>query len=1320
MRRLITFFTIIAFASSIYAQGIIEEGATEVILPATRYTQEQWTVPTYNLRLGDRVSWGVDWPVLGTPPADGSGREWFEPEYTLTNGEAEWIERTSPFSSNRWYNGMEATQWADGDEPADFYFRRTFTTKVSKKATIILACGYDDSPCEYYINGTLVYSSVYGWEENKYITLTNEQKQLIYNDGRINTIAVHIHNNYGGSYADVGLYAVPYDEGDADADVRSSLVANEVQVSNIDLFIDNSYNYGAWIELYNKSDKRVGLGGLYISDDPSNPQKFCMPNGIGVIEPKGYKTVWFDHNAADGVYGDKARLQVPFKLNRDGGNVYISDADGTFMTISYPEAISRCSWARKRIDADEWGYNGIPTPAASNSDNGYATTRLEAPVVNTDSRFITGSISVKATIPSGATLRYTTDGSTPTLENGEISTTGRFSIKETTVLRLRLFQDGMLPSPVVTRSYITRDNEYYLPVLLLTSDPDNFYDDMIGAYTEGTNGVDGRNHGKSNRNMDWERPVNVEYITPDGKMVINQEAEFQVSGGWSRHYLPSSFKLKAGKLYEGINSFDYQFFAHKPYNKYKCLQVRNGGNDNDAWYRGRVKDAIVQQTVLTSGLYIDCQDYQPVHVFINGEYLGMLNLREPNNKYYGTANYGYDDDNMDAFEYSNGYFQMAGDTEAYNEWAELSQQADDEYAYEMLRNRADMDEFCNYMATELYVGGSDWLWNNNNSKGFRSRDNGKFHMTMFDIEWGFQRNNGIQDAMWNSNQQLRIFQGTMKNPTFRRQFIDTYCILDGSVYTKERSQAVADSIANLTREALSWEYRTPDNSINELLPLMTSESGRTQRMQSLRSTLGLDEGMQVAFQANVPGASFRVNDAQVPNGRFDGTLFAPVIIEATAPAGYDFVGWLGKKALGEKVFDYGDNWLYWDGGSLDGENWSARSYKATTWNEGPTPIGYGKGDIASQTAQRLPTYYLRKVFKIEEKPAADDVYTVNWIGDDGFVAYVNGKEVYRYLMPEGQPTYNTWATTFAEGNPDRGSFTIPSSYLGNGTNVIAVELHNVENSSDIYWNAELTRQINYDNDYVSTDRQLVLDSNGDCALTAIFQPVADEYLIPAGATPVVINEVSAANTIYANDYFKRNDWIELYNTTAEPIDIAGMYLSDNPSNPHKYQITADIVDTEATIIPAHGHLIIWADKLDPLQQLHASFKLGNNDGETLLLTAADDSWTDKIEYMQHTGEETVGRYPDGGKRIYKMTHPTIKAPNQLTTYAEWLSGEDVNFDVDAYLATLAIDPAVIGTDTPALDGTEYYTIDGVRLDHPQRGLNIIRLPNGTVKKVLIK
>ena len=81
-------------------------------------------------------------------------------------------------------------------------------------------------------------------------------------------------------------------------------------------------------------------------------------------------------------------------------------------------------------------------------------------------------------------------------------------------------------------------------------------------------------------------------------------------------------------------------------------------------------------------------------------------------------------------------------------------------------------------------------------------------------------------------------------------------------------------------------------------------------------------------------------------------------------------------------------------------------------------------------------------------------------------------------------------------------------------------------------------------------------------------------------TPVRINEVSADDGVYVNDYFKRNDWVELYNTTDQPIDVEGMFLTDNPDKPKKYQISKG-VSQASTVIPAHGYLIIWCDKLEP-------------------------------------------------------------------------------------------------------------------------------------------
>ncbi|MBR3066708.1 MAG: lamin tail domain-containing protein, partial [Prevotella sp.] len=143
------------------------------------------------------------------------------------------------------------------------------------------------------------------------------------------------------------------------------------------------------------------------------------------------------------------------------------------------------------------------------------------------------------------------------------------------------------------------------------------------------------------------------------------------------------------------------------------------------------------------------------------------------------------------------------------------------------------------------------------------------------------------------------------------------------------------------------------------------------------------------------------------------------------------------------------------------------------------------------------------------------------------------------------------------------------------------------------------------------------------------------------------------NSIYVNEFFKRNDWVELFNTTSQPIDVDGMYLSDDPDKPKKYQISKQIASNPTaqvnTVIPPHGYLVVWCDKLEPLSQLHASFKL-DADGGNVLLTAADESWSDHLTYTAMKSTATVGRYPDGTSHVVAMNVPTIARANIASSY----------------------------------------------------------------------
>ena len=146
--------------------------------------------------------------------------------------------------------------------------------------------------------------------------------------------------------------------------------------------------------------------------------------------------------------------------------------------------------------------------------------------------------------------------------------------------------------------------------------------------------------------------------------------------------------------------------------------------------------------------------------------------------------------------------------------------------------------------------------------------------------------------------------------------------------------------------------------------------------------------------------------------------------------------------------------------------------------------------------------------------------------------------------------------------------------------------------------------------------------------------------------PLVINEVSASNNIYVNEYFKQKDWVEIYNPSPKAIDISGYFLSDDLDEPCKYKI-----EGPHTTIPAGGYKVIWCDEMPTEKYLHANFKLSNTDGELVVLSAPDMAWQDTLFYCAHSGRETVGRFPDGGKRQYRFSHPTIENGNAMNSYS---------------------------------------------------------------------
>ena len=1081
------------------------------------------------------------------------------------------------------------------------------------------------------------------------------------------------------------------------------LCFNEVQASNVDQYMDPSYNYGSWVELYNSGSKAISLRGLFLTDDVSNPKQWGLSSldltyadyshvsskyppfeeTSSSVPAKGFCKIWFDHN--DWRYP----MMCPFKLDQDGGSLYITDGSSVLAECSYPESITRASWARTSDGGSTWGWTGTPTPGESNNNIAVATQRLEAPVVDTDSKIMkSGYFSVNVTWPQGSTLRYTLDGSTPTADHGETSKDGRFNVSNTTILRLCAVQNGMMSSPVVTRSYIYTEYDETLPVMSLVTEEGNLYDATYGIFTRGSNGRPGLGQGsRCNWNMDWDRPANIEYFDKAGKMVFNQEANIANAGGWSRAHEPYSFKVKGKKQYEHMNYLPYAFYTKKPYNKNKTLHMRNGGNDNT----GRFKDPAIQTVIISSGLNIDAQSYEPIHLYRNGKFVALINLREPNNRDYVYANFGYDDTEVDQWEMDcdSAYVQSSGDREAFERWYDLAERCSDPAVYEELKQICDVEEFAYYMAVNCYLALGDYGYNN--VKGYRPRvDHGKFRMVLFDLDSasGSSCNySGLASIgnyrSWNGQYEgtdgqtgtsvkgevefFSIFGNMLKNSAeFRKQFVDQVTILCGSVFEPTRAAAVIDSLLANVEDAAAVEGLYPESIASSLKSSYFTESRINTAINGLANFSAVREETRgnktsVTLTQSDSRGRLYLNGISIPTGYLTGRVFTPAVLRAEAPAGKVFAGWKGlgdeeDKPEAQTVFPMNDkDWYYYDLGSLDNENWTAKTYSDATWQTGTAPLGYSKNvEMATETSRDVITTYFRKYFNLKETPASA---SLSYKADDGFAVYVNGQEAGRYDL-KADATYDTYADTYAN-DFFSGELAIDPALFVNGSNVIAIEVHNSSaTSSDIVWDAALSyvpageESTPEEAHFVSTEPEYSLPEGSKMQLEAVYADIPADSEDAATAYPVKLNEVSAANSIYVNDYYKKDDWVELYNTTDKDIDLTGYYLTDNVENLTKFRIDeTDVKD--GNILPAHGFRLVWCSKLGRTgKEIHANFKLANDEGAYVILSNPEQTWADTLTYQPMNGDETCGRYPDGTAGSYIMQIPTISLPNRLTMYAD--------------------------------------------------------------------
>ncbi|MFW6221148.1 MAG: CotH kinase family protein [Fibrobacterota bacterium] len=183
---------------------------------------------------------------------------------------------------------------------------------------------------------------------------------------------------------------------------------------------------------------------------------------------------------------------------------------------------------------------------------------------------------------------------------------------------------------------------------------------------------------------------------------------------------------------------------------------------------------------------------------------------------------------------------------------------------------------------------------------------------------------------------------------------------------------------------------------------------------------------------------------------------------------------------------------------------------------------------------------------------------------------------------------------------------------------------------------------------------------------------------------VVINEfVSSNGSTLSDEDGDFEDWIEIYNSSADPIQLEGLLLSDDLDKLDKWSFPP-------YTLQSGEHLIVFTSGKDRTgeQYFHTSFRI-SSEGEPLIISNPDGDTIDMVPAIAVPRDVSYGRVVDGGDTFSFFSQPTPGASNTTSTYGEVTSAPVFSHQGGFYSGTF--DLTLSSPDSEALI---YYTIDG--------------------------
>ena len=591
-----------------------------------------------------------------------------------------------------------------------------------------------------------------------------------------------------------------------------------------------------------------------------------------------------------------------FKLTKSGKTLFVTNPSGTLEDqLTYTQIETDNSYGRKPDGTNTWCFMSSPSPGTSNNSatcySGYAG----IPVFSKVSDFyLTTQTITLSTITPGGSIRYTTNGNTP--KPTDRLYTGPITVSSTTTIRARVFASGLLPGIVVANTYFI-NVDTHLPIFSITTDSLNLWDYNTGIYVMGPNASSTTPYFGANFWQNWQKPATIEYFDKGKVEIAKFDADISIYGNYSRAKPQKSFEISMSSHY-GTSDLNYQFFPDKPYvDKVNDFVLRNSGTD---WNVVHFRDALMERMMRTTNC--DYLATQPAIMFLNGAYWGVYTIHENHDSHWLEENYNYTKKDFSFLKESGSTISVSAGSastfwDMYN--YATSQSATTQAYYDYMNSVLDLKNYTDYFAAEIYINNGDWIgdWTNNIKMWKPNTAGAKWKYFLYDTDFGFGYSGSVNDDRLSKarnptafSYSSDIFDAILKNPTYKRYFINRYADLINTLYlpsnVAQEIHYFQDSMAyDMPEHFAKWGSNTSTWQSNINVMTNFSNARPTIVRDQIKSQFSLTAKVTLTLNVSPAGAGrIEISTITPTSYPWSGIYFNgnPVTITAIPNPGYTF------------------------------------------------------------------------------------------------------------------------------------------------------------------------------------------------------------------------------------------------------------------------------------------------------------------------------------------------------------------------------------------------------------------------------------------------